>query len=83
MSITSNAILSSVGLFKIADELWQKLEEAFFIDPPLLLKPFYNKMVKKDEVEFKTPPSMSDKEYNSFLVKVIGMELSSTACILY
>ena len=82
MSISSNSMPSSAELFKIADELWQELEEASFIDPPLLLKPFYNKMVKKDEVEFKTPPSMSDKEYNSFLVKVIGMELSSTACTL-
>jgi hypothetical protein len=69
MSISSNAMPFSAELFKIADELWQELEEASFIDPPLLLKPFYNEIVKKDEVEFKTPSSMSDKEYNSFLGK--------------
>ncbi len=33
------------------------------------MKPFYNKIVKKDKVKFKTPSSTSDEEYNSFLGK--------------
>ena len=54
----------------IATEIWSELEAASSVEPPLMVKPFYNKMVKnEDKSDFKKPLEMTTAEYNSVTPK--------------
>jgi hypothetical protein len=55
----------------IATEIWSDMEASSAIEPPLMLKPFYNDMIKKeDKTDFKRPLEMTTAEYLSVTPKL-------------
>jgi hypothetical protein len=55
----------------VADEIWKDLIEASSVEPPLLIKPYYNEMVKKEEgegtkvfVDFQKPSETSGTAFS-------------------
>jgi hypothetical protein len=48
----------------ITTEIWSELEASFTVGPPFLVKPFYNKMCKKeDKADFKRSIEMMTAKY--------------------
>jgi hypothetical protein len=55
----------------IATEIWSELEASSATEPPLMVKPFYNDMMKKeDKTDFKRPLKMTTAEYLSVTPKL-------------
>jgi hypothetical protein len=55
----------------IATEIWSELEAASSVEPPLMVKAFYNETVKnEDKSDFKKPLEMTTVEYNSVSSKL-------------
>ncbi len=55
----------------IATEIWSELEASSAIEPPLMVKPFYNDMIKKEaKSDFKRPLEMMTAEYLSVTPKL-------------
>jgi hypothetical protein len=60
----------------VADEIWKDLIEASSVEPPLLIKPYCDEMVKKEEgegtmvfVDFKKPSEMAAEDYATIVSK--------------
>jgi hypothetical protein len=65
----ANAVDNDV--FTIATEIWSELEASSAIEPPLMVKPFYIDMIKKeDKIVFKRPLEMMTAKYLSVTPKL-------------
>jgi hypothetical protein len=60
----------------VADKIWKDLIEASSVEPPLLIKFYYDEMVKKEEgegtkvfVDFKKPSKMTAGDYATIVSK--------------
>jgi hypothetical protein len=65
----------------IATEIWSELEASSAVGPPLMLKPFYNDMIKKeDDTDFKRLLEMMTTKYLSVTPK---LNWNATAMVEY
>jgi hypothetical protein len=70
MSSSSDICIDNEVL-SIANEIWTELVAAAAVEAPLLVKPYYNDVVKnEDKTDFKRPLEMSVTEYNSVAAKL-------------
>jgi hypothetical protein len=55
----------------IAKGIWSELEASSVVEPPLMLKPFYNDVIKKgDKTDYKRPLEMMTAVYLSAAPKL-------------
>jgi hypothetical protein len=68
---TTSATPVDDDVVTIATEIWSELEASSTVEPPFLVKPFYNEMCKKeDKTDFKRPLEMTSAEYLSVTPKL-------------
>jgi hypothetical protein len=55
---------------KISNEIWKELEAASTVEAPLLIKPYFNEIIKnEDKNDFKRPMELMVEEYGSLSPK--------------
>jgi hypothetical protein len=68
---TTSATPVDDDVVTIATEIWSELEASSTVEPPFLVKPFYNEMCKKeDKTDFKRPLEMTSAKYLSVTPKL-------------
>jgi hypothetical protein len=75
--LDSNSLMMSVqvDVVAIASDIWKDLVEAFLVEPPLNVKPFYDEVIKVEDptnnkvlVDFKRLSDLSVAEFNGIIM---------------
>jgi hypothetical protein len=69
--IKSMADSADSNVLEIANDIWKELEAASTVEPPMLIKPYFNEMIRnEDKSDFKRPMELMNEEYLSLQPKL-------------